>query len=292
MQSQRVKNILIGLVVLGIVLLAVLGPQYLPKFTKLHAVFDSPINMGLVSVLVVLIAIFDVKIGVAFAFLVLMFAVYLMDEKNTQRLENFFVDVTTATGVVTKTGYGAQGQQEFSAPRLASIRLDPITEPIDKLGDLMAGLTPQPSVTPKAPIPKEGFEDATTAMTSMNTSSTAHVETSTTQNIVMAIQNKVDATNKTEMNMQPVADHVQKILVAGANQKPVACATPQQYDFLTQQVPNDQNTINRFDVVGARYDLQSRPQNLTVYGPPLSWCATYDQQQANKCGTFFYPLNG
>ena len=282
MQSQRVKNILIGLVVLGIALLAVLGPQYLPKFTKLHKVFDSPINMGLVAVLVVLIAIFDVKIGVAFAFLVLMFAVYLMDEKNTQRLENFFADATTVTGVVTKTGQGAQGQQEFAAPRLASIRLDPITEPIDKLGDLMAGLTPQPSVTAKAPIPKEGFEDVTTAM----------VDTSTTQAPGANNQNKVDATNKTEMNMQPVADHVQKILAAGSNQKPVSCATPQQYDFLTQQVPNDQNTINRFDVVGARYDLQSRPQNLTVYGPPLSWCATYDQQQASKCGTFFYPLNG
>jgi hypothetical protein len=283
MQSQRVKNILIGLVVLGIVLLAVLGPQYLPKFTKLHSVFDSPINMGLVSVLVVLITIFDVKIGVAFAFLVLMFAVYLMDEKNTKRLENFFADVTTVTGVVTKTGQGAQGQQEFSAPRLASIRLDPITEPIDKLGELMSELTQQPSVAPKALIPKEGFEDVTT--TDMATTSTTMMDNTNTQN-------KVDATNKTEMSMQPIADHVQKILAAGSNQTPVACATPQQYDFLTQQVPNYQNTINRFDVVGARYDLQSRPQNLTVYGPPLSWCATYDQQQASKCGTFFYPLNG
>lgn len=277
MQTQRIKNIIVGLVVLGVVLLAVLGPQYLPKLTKLQTVFDNPINMGLVTVLVVLISIFDIKLGVAFAFLVLMFAVYLMDEKNTQRLENFFADATTVTGAVTKTNLGLQ---EFAAPRLASIRLDPITEPINNIGELISEMSQQTSVIPKAPIPKEGFEDI------------AATTSSTIQGTVANNQNKVDATNKTEMNMQPVANHVQKIVAAGANQKAPACATPQQYDFLTQQVPNDQNTINRFDVVGSRYDLQSRPQNLTVYGPPLSWCATYDQQQATKCGTFFYPLNG
>lgn len=291
MQTQRIKNILVGLVVLGLVILAVLGPQYLPKFTKLHSVFDSPVNMGLIAVLVVLIAIFDIKIGIAFAFMVLMFAVYLMDKKNTQRLENFFADMTTVTGAVTKIGKGALGQQEFAAPRLASIRLDPITGTVDNIGELVSSLAQQvvgdtksstmaPSIaTPKTLIPKESFQDMPTS-----TNPSANSDTD--------VQNKLDATNKTEMSMQPVADHAKKILTAGANQKAPACSTPQQYDFLTQQVPNNQNTIGRFDVAGTRYDLQSRPQNLTVYGPPLAWCSTYDQQQANKCGTFFYPLNG
>lgn len=264
MISQRVKNILIGLVVLGMALLAVLGPQYLPQFTKLHGVFDSPVNMGLVAVLVVLIALFDIKLGVAFAFIVLMFAVYLMDEKNTQKIETFFVNAlssgtaTGPTGMVAKTG----GLQEFAAPRTSSIRLTPLAEPV-----ITIPTTPQ--------LTQEGFDDMTT----------------TTD------ENKTDATNKTaaeptDMNNNPVANHAQKILAAAANQRAPACATPQQYDFLTQQVPNGQNTIGRFDVSGTRYDLASRPQNLTVYGPPLAWCGTYDQQQATKCGTFFYPLNG
>lgn len=264
MAPERIKNILIGLVVLGMALLAVLGPQYLPQFTKLHGVFDSPINMGLVAVLVVLVALFDVKLGVAFAFVVLMFAVYLMDEKNTQKIETFFANAlssgvaSTPTGMVAKTG----GLQEFAAPRTASIRLTPLAEPVITVPALAAQ---QPA--------QEGFED-----------------------VVITHENKTDATNKTptensDMNNNPIANHAQKILAA-ANQKAPACAAPQQYDFLTQQVPNDQNTIGRFDVVGTRYDLASRPQNLTVYGPPLSWCATYDQQQATKCGTLFYPLNG
>ena len=246
MQGQRVKNILTGLVVIGLVLLAVLGPMYLPKFTKLHKVFDSSLNMGLLAVLTVLIAIVDVKIGVAFALVVLMFAVYLMDEKNTQKLETFFASMNSI-----------KGQAEFGNPRVASIRLDPLS-------------------TPGAV--KDGFTDGTPTNTPTN---------------------KVDATNKTEtplttqteMSMQPLADHAQKILAAAANQKAPACATPQQYDFLTQQVPGDWR-INGFDVTGCRYDLASRPQNLTVYGPPLAWCGTYDQQQATKCGTLFYPLNG
>jgi len=251
MQQERFKNIIIGLVVVGIVLLAVLVPQYLPKFTKLHKVFDSPVNMGLVAVLVVLIAIFDVRIGVAFAFLVLMFAVYLMDSSNTQKLENFFA----TTGLVV-------GNQEFGTPRQASIRLNPISEPSN-------------TVMSK----KEGFESElpTEKVNATNKIPSAEISVSADQQ---------------EMNMQPVADHVQKIIAAGANQKAPVCATPQQYDFLTQQVPNDQNTIGRFDVAGTRYDLTSRPQNLTVYGPPLAWCGTYDQQQATKCGTLFYPLNG
>ena len=265
MISQRLKNILIGLVVLGMALLAVLGPQYLPQFTKLHGVFDSPINMGLVAVLVVLIALFDIKLGVAFAFIVLMFAVYLMDETNTQKIETFFANAlssgvaTTPTGMLAKTG----GLQELAAPRTASIRLTPLAEPV---------ITVPTAAQQSA---QEGFDDMPT----------------TTD------ENKTDAINKTpaeptDMNNNPVANHAQKILAAAANQKAPACATPQQYDFLTQQVPNNLNTIGRFDIAGTRYDLESRPQNLTVYGPPLSWCGTYDQQQATKCGTLFYPLNG
>jgi hypothetical protein len=277
MQQQRIKNILIGLVVLGLALLAVLGPQYLPKFTKLHMVFDSPINMGLVAVLVVLIALFDVKLGVAFAFLVLMFAVYLMDEKNTQKIETFFANALAkgvpqtplATGMVATTGQGMLGQQEFAAPRVASIRLNPVAEPV--------------ITTPIAAPGTEGFEDTTTTTESLNkTNTTNKIETATTNTSL----------EQQDMNYAPLANHAQQILTAGANQKAPACATPQQYDFLTQQVPGDMQRINGFDVAGCRYDLASRPQNLTVYGPPLSWCGTYDQQQTAKCGTVFYPLHG
>ena len=58
--------------------------------------------------------------------------------------------------------------------------------------------------------------------------------------------------------------------------------------------PQEFNTFNAgkdyhgYDVAGCRYDLVSSTQNLTIYGSPLSWCDTYDN---NKHSTHFYPLN-
>lgn len=44
-----------------------------------------------------------------------------------------------------------------------------------------------------------------------------------------------------------------------------------------------------YDVAGCRYDLKDGNQNGSIYGPPLSWCATYKD---NKHAVPFYPLNG
>ena len=62
--------------------------------------------------------------------------------------------------------------------------------------------------------------------------------------------------------------------------------------------PQDQITVvgpkdrAGFDTTGCRYDMKNSPQNLTKYGPPLSACGTYNNNQTAKCGTVFYPLNG
>lgn len=295
MQNKRIKNILVGLLVLGLALLAVLGPQYLPKFTKLHNVFDDTINIGLIAVLVVLISLFDIKIGVAFAFLVLMFAVYLMDNKNTQRIENFFADVATVSGIVKKPGQNVTSTQEFAAPRMASIKLSPITDTITDLGLLVSSLTP-PSDTnylKKSAQFKEPFTTEPTQNQSTQIEENNLDTINKTNNI--ALNNTLDTPPNTPPNTSPNTppNTSNKLHMSTINHNVPACNSQQQYDFLTQQIPNDQNNnINRYDVAGTRYNLQSRPQNLTIYGPPLSWCATYDKQQATKCGTYFYPLNG
>lgn len=279
--NQRIKNILLGLVILGLVVLAVLGPQFLPQFSKLHNVFDSPLNMGLVAVLVILIAIFDVRVGVAFAFLVLMFAVYLMDEKNTRKIENFFASVKIV-----------EGKQEFAPNRMTSIPVTPIesfNNPTTSTSAVSTGVNLNMNNMPN--------NNNTTTTTTSNMFSTTTTTTSGTTTTTSGTTNATVFPTKsksTTTTTLPIMMHADAILKAGANtaiNKPPACATPQQYDFLTQQAPGDFR-INGYDVAGCRYDLASRPQNLTIYGPPLSWCATYDQQQAAKCGTLFYPLNG
>lgn len=57
-------------------------------------------------------------------------------------------------------------------------------------------------------------------------------------------------------------------------------------DFLTYTRGTD---YHGYDVAGCRYDLKDGNQNGTIYGPPLSWCATYKD---NKHTVPFYPLNG
>lgn len=59
-------------------------------------------------------------------------------------------------------------------------------------------------------------------------------------------------------------------------------------DFLN---PVYQADRSGFDIAGCRYDMKLSPQNFTQYGPPLSFCGTYDNGVTNACGTVFYPLN-
>lgn len=68
-----------------------------------------------------------------------------------------------------------------------------------------------------------------------------------------------------------------------ANSK--SCLEP---DFITRvDPPNRQG----YDVTGCRYDFKESPQNLTIYGPPLSQCDTYNTNSFVCNGTVFYPLH-
>jgi len=60
-------------------------------------------------------------------------------------------------------------------------------------------------------------------------------------------------------------------------------------DFLTQVGHPDKHG---YDVQGCRYDMKASPQNLTVNGPPLAWCNTYQTSLKDGRTTMWYPLNG
>lgn len=59
-------------------------------------------------------------------------------------------------------------------------------------------------------------------------------------------------------------------------------------DFLIAEYQADRTG---YDIAGCRYDMKLSPQNYTKYGPPLSFCGTYDPKITGSCGTVFYPLN-
>lgn len=47
-----------------------------------------------------------------------------------------------------------------------------------------------------------------------------------------------------------------------------------------------------YDIAGCRYDFRNSPQNGVLYGPPLSWCDTYNKSKLQTTGTIWYPLHG
>jgi hypothetical protein len=59
--------------------------------------------------------------------------------------------------------------------------------------------------------------------------------------------------------------------------------------FLTQQGHVDKAG---YDISGCRYDMKAEEQNLTKYGPPVSFCGAYSEKSLKHCGTYYYPLNG
>lgn len=118
-------------------------------------------------------------------------------------------------------------------------------------------------------INKENFEEVKTEGTT--TMSNNKVNQTNNQNAVNSMLKKKEE-DKTNYSV---------------NQKGVPCGNT--HNFLTQVGPNDPAG---FDVVGCRYDMKASPQNNTVYGPPLSWCNTYDKTKLDKCGSLFYPLHG
>jgi len=91
-------------------------------------------------------------------------------------------------------------------------------------------------------------------------------------------------------NIAPFEPIEQETINDMSSKKVVGCDLNESMDheFITEVGPPSRDG---YDVVGCRYDFKNSPQNTTTYGPPLAQCSTYSGEQAQTCGTVFYPLN-
>jgi hypothetical protein len=87
------------------------------------------------------------------------------------------------------------------------------------------------------------------------------------------------------VNLKPLQPNPDLAPATPADVKPAPCGDS---DFITKVGPPNRAG---YDVAGCRYDFKDSPQNLTTYGPPLSQCGTYSEDQYSCTGTLFYPLN-
>ena len=192
-------DIMIGALVLIAVLLAMTSNYWLQHVSHLSYLFKDNITLGLIATVVVLLTLYDCKLGVAFAFVVAVVAINLQQE----------------------------GFESFAD-----------TKKKDK---------------PHRPI-----------ITRVNT----QVET---------FQNMAP-----EQGAAVITDKIEKQMQLPVTSKCNASAK----DFNTYSAGKD---YHGYDVAGCRYDLENKTQNGTMYGPPLSWCATYGN---TGLPVPFYPLNG
>ena len=56
-------------------------------------------------------------------------------------------------------------------------------------------------------------------------------------------------------------------------------------------VRKNNNNFNPYDNVGCKFDVNYQPRNEFIYGPPLSSCDAYLNNNFKQIGTVFYPLN-
>ena len=203
-------DIMVGTFVLIAILLAMTSNYWLSYVSHMTYLFKDNVTIGLIATVVVLLTLYDCKIGIAFAFVVAVVAVNMQHEAF-EAFGNFKATVTTRP------------------PRT------PVT-------------TKALPVTTRPPKRKEGF-----------------------QNIMP------------EQGAKVIAEKIEKQMVLPTQK---VCSVAQK-DFNTYSSGKD---YHGFDVAGCRYDLENRTQNNTIYGPPLSWCATYGS--GSKLPVPFYPLNG
>lgn len=196
-------DIMVGTLVLIAVLLAMTTNYWLPYVSHMDYLFKDNVTLGLIATVVILLTLYDCKLGVAFAFVVAVVAV------NMQH---------------------------------------------------------------------EGFE----AFADMNSPSTTKAHIPRRDSILKKKYKESFQNMAPEQGATVIADKIEKQMQLPATPKCNASAQ----DFNTYSTGKD---YNGYDVSGCRYDLENKTQNGTVYGPPLSWCATYGN---TGLPVPFYPLNG
>lgn len=266
MISDRVLNILLGVFIITLALVTAFIPQLTLTSERLQALLDSPLNIGLIAVLVFLVTVLNPKVGIVLGFMVITLAVVLKNQTITKKIEAF-------CGCAAREGFrDIDAALQYQNPRTAGASV-PELDVIYREGGVAQGF---------ADIPATGKNNLSVS----NNKESEQKPQMSNNNIAQLV------TNAAPVNYQSAKAILSKADISNLNaylQTKAGGCPNNNFEFLTQQGPAD---AAGWDTVSCRYDATVRGQNSSQYGPPLAWCATYDQSKLAKCGTLFYPLNG
>lgn len=275
--SERVMNILLGVFIITLAMVTAYIPQITVTSARLQTLLDSPLNIALIAVLVFLVTVLNPKVGIVLGFMVVVLAVVLKNQSITEKIEAF-------CGCAMKEGFSGDVDASlvYQNPRTAGASVSPV-EIIYREGGVAQGF---------ADVPVKEAENnlSVTNNTQADNTKPVAIKNMSYNSIAPLVANAAPVNYQTSKEVLANADssHLDAYLKAKMGSPSGGCAN-NTFEFLTQQGPHD---AAGWDTVSCRYDSAVRGQNSSQYGPPLAWCATYDQSKLTKCGTLFYPLNG
>ena len=254
--NTQVKSACMGVIIIALVVLIVFTPKMMRNARCLKQLMNNTTNIILLSVLALCITLIDPIMGVVFALLVGIVAVYLKD-----------VDTDTLKEVESFMSL-------YQNPRSISQSLDKNEIKMNEMKYVENMMN------------YGRKHDVKTVEGMMNYGRKYNMSNRVNSENVELVEEENNTMSNNQINQEQVNVMLQKKEVNNTNLNNNTCNT---HNYLTQSGPSDPTG---YDVVGCRYDMTSSLQNNTVYGPPLAWCNTYDKSKVKTCGTVFYPLNG
>jgi len=274
--SERVMNILLGVLIITLAMVTAYLPQLTVTSARLQTLLDSPLNIALIAALVFLVTVLNPKVGIVLGFMVVVLAVVLKNQSVTKKIEAF-------CGCGSREGFAGADVDAglvYQDPRTAGAAVSPV-DVIYREGGVAQGFED---------VAENQAENNLSISNNTNLDNTKPVVNMSYNNIAPLVANAAPVNYQTARDVLANADsnHLNAYLQAKMGSPSSGCSN-NTFEFLTQQGPRD---AAGWDTVSCRYDSAVRGQNSSQYGPPLAWCATYDQSKLTKCGTLFYPLNG
>lgn len=256
------KDIFVGIVLITTVLLAVTSHMWLNKVQTVVTLFDDTTAIILLGLVVLLLAWYDCKMGIAFAILVGMVAITVKTAGFTHYMESFVANTGSKIQMpVSKQPLAITPPIKSKDPAYVSPNMSWDTS----MENRPVSVYKMPVRAKAQPVKKSKLRTAGGSFTDISPvtegfANPADLFGLEPENGAQIIQDKMTA----QMDINRPCDK----------------------DFLTYTRGTD---YHGYDVAGCRYDLKDGNQNGSIYGPPLSWCATYKD---NTHAVPFYPLNG
>ena len=263
-----IKKIICILITIITILILLNVEFILNRFPIIKFLFTDTINHSLLTILVVFVMLIDLYSGLALGLIILYISVYITKNITGQKANVTTVPNTSRASNMTTVPNISRASNMTNMTNMKNISTSSINDSFINVMNYNASIPMQDS-----------------NINNINNINPDEIRSESE----FIYDNTKPFPNK---NLKPFqSTQVQTQVQTQAQEKFIdqVNTNTNTNDYITQVGQPDRSG---YDVTGCRYDMKNSPQNLTQYGPPLAQCSAYNMNQAQVCGTIFYPLNG